>query len=405
MAIKKLKSGRYQIDFRDQNETRHRKSFARLKDAQAELDEKRVEIREGDYVSPKEVPTFGEMAGFWIKGKRENAGRDGKPVKETTLTHWQNHLDTYLVPTLGRFHLNKIKTEQIEELRFIWRDSTNKKRKKPLSPPTINKLLTTIAAIFDEGIRTGKIKHNPASKAKRLGVGSNEADNGNEKDGLEVRPEQVYTPSEIKRLIEAATPGLYQTLITTVALTGMRHGEGLALMWGDLDFKSNKITVRRTWPDIYGKDGEPIFYIPKSKNATREIPIPGELVSALKRWKISCPVSKWDLVFPKEDGRPYDRKAMLKYGLYAAVSRAGVKKLDMHSLRHSYASILLSQGTPITEVSAYLGHANTQITLEVYSHWLPRTHTNSISRLADSIFSEDPNRGHSMDTLTVEGVG
>ena len=116
-------------------------------------------------------------------------------------------------------------------------------------------------------------------------------------------------------------------------------------------------------------------------------------------------MSKWDLVFPKEDGRPYDRKAMLKYGLYAAVSRAGVKKLDMHSLRHSYASILLSQGTPITEVSAYLGHANTQITLEVYSHWLPRTPTNSISRLAESIFSEDPNLGHLMDTLTVETVG
>jgi len=392
MAIKKLKSGRYQIDFRDQAELRHRKSFDRLKDAQAELDEKRVEIREGDYVSPKEVPTFGEMARAWLKGKKENAGRDGRPVKETTLKHWQNHLDTYLIPTLGRYPLNKIKTGQIEELRAVWKESPDKKRKKPLSSATVNKLLTTITAIFDEGIRIELIKHNPARKAKRKGVGSNEANDGNEKDGLEIRAEQVYTPSEIKRLIEAATPGLYQTLITTVALTGMRHGEALALMWGDFDFKNSKITVRRTWPDIYGKDGEPVFYIPKSRNATREIPIPSELVSALKRWKISCPVSKWDLVFPKEDGRPYDRKAMLKYGLYAAVSRAGVKKLDMHSLRHSYASILLSQGTPITEVSAYLGHANTQITLEVYSHWLPRTPTNSISRLADSIFSEEPNR-------------
>ncbi len=404
MAIKKVKSGRYQIDFRDQNEVRHRKSFDRLKDAQAVLDEKRVEIREGDYISPKEVPTFGEMAGFWIKGKRENAGRDGKPVKQTTLKHWQNHLDTYLVPTLGRYPLNKIKTEQIEALRDTWKDSPDKKRKKPLSPPTINKLLTTTAAIFDEGIRTGKIKYNPASKAKRKGVGSNEADNGNEKDGMEVKKEQVYIPSEIKRLIEAATPGIYQSLIMTVALTGVRHGEALSIMWGDLDFKSSKLMVRRTWPDIYDKDGEPVFYIPKSKNAIREIPIPIELVSALKRWKMSCPVSKWDLVFPKEDGRPYDRKAILKYGLYPAVSRAGVKKLDMHSLRHSYASILLSQGTPITEVSAYLGHANTQITLEVYSHWLPRILTNSISRLANSIFSEEPNLGHPMDTLTVENA-
>ncbi len=405
MAIKKMKSGRYQIDYRDQNGGRHRKSFDRQKDALAELDGTRIEIREGGYVPPKEIPTFGEMAEAWLKGKREDAGRDGKPVKETTLNHWQNHLDTYLVPTLGRFHLNKITTKQLENLRPVWKESPDKKRKKSLSPLTVNKLLTTTAAVFNEGIRLDKIKFNPASKAKRLGVGSNEADNNNEKDGMEVKPGQVYTPSEIKRLIEAADPGLYQSLIMTVALTGVRHGEALALQWGDIDLKSSKIFIQRNWPDIYNGDGEPVFYIPKSKNAIREIPIPVELVSALKRWKLSCPVSQWDLIFPKQDGRPHDRKTILKYGLYAAVRRAGVKKMDMHSLRHTYASILLSQGTPITEVSAYLGHANTQITLEVYSHWLPRTHTNSISRLADSIFSADPNRGHLLDTLTVESVG
>ena len=153
------------------------------------------------------------------------------------------------------------------------------------------------------------------------------------------------------------------------------------------------------------KTCEPVFYIPKSKNATREIPIPVELVSALKRWKLSCPVSQWDLVFPKEDGRPHDRKTILKYGLYAAVRRAGVKKMNMHSLRHTYASILLSQGTPITEVSAYLGHANPQISLEVYSHWQPRMSSNSVTRLANSIFSEDPNPGHLVDISAVENVG
>ncbi len=405
MAIKKMKSGRYQIDYRDQIGDRHRKSFDRQKDALAELDGTRTEIREGGYVPPKEIPTFGQMAEAWLKGKREDAGRDGKPVKETTLNHWQNHLDTYLVPTLGRFHLNKITTKQLENLRPVWKESPDKKRKKPLSPLTVNKLLTTTAAVFDEGIRLGKIKFNPASKAKRLGVGSNEADNFNEKDGMKVKPEQVYTSNEIKRLIEAADPGLYQTLIMTVALTGVRHGEALALQWGDIDLKSSKILIRRNWPDIYNGEGEPVFYIPKSKSATREIPIPVELVSALKRWKLSCPVSQWDLVFPKEDGRPHDRKTILKYGLYAAVRRAGVKKMNMHSLRHTYASILLSQGTPITEVSAYLGHANPQITLEVYSHWQPGMSSNSVTRLANSIFSEDPNPGHLVDTSAVENVG
>lgn len=64
-----------------------------------------------------------------------------------------------------------------------------------------------------------------------------------------------------------------------------------------------------------------------------------------------------------------------------------MKKLDMHALRHTFASLLLSQGAPITEVSSYLGHADPQITLKVYSHWIPRTKTDSISRLPGMILN------------------
>jgi len=112
--------------------------------------------------------------------------------------------------------------------------------------------------------------------------------------------------------------------------------------------------------------------------------MPGELVTELKTWKLACPISKWDLVFPKDDRRPHDRKTILRSGLYPAIRRVEVKKLDMQALRHTYASILLSQGAPITEVSAYLGHANPQVTLTVYSHWLPRQRTGSVWKLASA---------------------
>jgi hypothetical protein len=111
------------------------------------------------------------------------------------------------------------------------------------------------------------------------------------------------------------------------------------------------------------------------------------VLSKTYRWKLSCAISKWDLVFPKKDGAPHDRKTILRSGLYPAIRRAEVKKLDMHALRHTFASLLLSQGTPITEVSSYLAHADPQITLKVYSHWIPRTKTDSISRLAGLIFN------------------
>jgi integrase len=127
---------------------------------------------------------------------------------------------------------------------------------------------------------------------------------------------------------------------------------------------AGNVMVRRTWPDKW-RDEAPIFYLPKSEHGVREVPISGELVQALKRWKLSCPISKWDLVFPKKDGSPHDPKTVLRSGLYPVIRKAKVKKLDMHALRRTFASLLLSQGTPITEMSSYLGHADQQITLKV----------------------------------------
>jgi len=277
-------------------------------------------------------------------------------------------------------------------------------------PPFPYQSFPGVGCGFDEGIREfpKSIKYNPARLARRKGVGSNEAGN-EEKEGQEVNPEHVYNLEELNRLLAATTPGGYQALIMAVAFTGMRHGEALGLQWGDIDFESEKVLIRRNRPDIY-RDGEPVFYIPKTKNAVREIPIPSELVAVLKQWKLPCPASKWDLVFPKADGRPQDRKTVLRGGLYPAVRRAGVKKLDMHALRHTFASILLSRRTPVTEVSAYLGHANPQITMTIYAHWLPKTKTDSISRLASAVFAarQTPVQegvGHHKDISTVESVG
>ena len=262
MAIKKLASGLYQIDFRDRAGARHRESFALKKDAQSALDKKRTEVRKGEYVAPKALPTFKEMAELWFENKKVNAGKNGRPVKETTLDHWKNHIDSYLTPAFGDYRLDEISTPAIEKTRLLWRD------RDKLAPVTVNKLLTTTTAILNEAVRLGKIKENVAGIAQWLGVGSVEA---SDRESGNVGPQEVYHPEELKRLIQNAKPGFFKTLIFTVAMTGIRHGEALGLQWGDLDLGVGKMTVRRTWPDKW-RDNEPIFYVPKSKHGVREIP-------------------------------------------------------------------------------------------------------------------------------------
>jgi integrase/recombinase XerC len=80
--------------------------------------------------------------------------------------------------------------------------------------------------------------------------------------------------------------------------------------------------------------------------------------------------------------------------LNAAVAKANkdakpeekIKRLTIHSLRHSGASIHLMSGPPIPEVSAMLGHANVNITMTVYAHFIPQMKTDSSARLAAAIF-------------------
>lgn len=364
MAIRKTKAGSWEVDFRDLQKNRIQKTFQKHRDAVAFHDEVKTKIRSGEYVPP--IPkTFREVSEEWIKKKSDR--------RRSTVVHWRNHIDCHLNPKLGDMRLDKIDVELIEKFSDEWSEK--------LSPKSVNKILTTATAIFKLAMKYRYVRENPAAEADRKKATTTE-DNAN---GGQVRSDQVYNMGEVKRLIENAEQGLQRAMIMTVCLTGVRHGELLAIRWGDLDLKEGKkLTVRQNLAD---GDGGPIFNPPKTRSGYREIPLPEELVSELKRWKLQCPPSHYDLVFCNEDGKPLHRKNNGKRGLEPAMRRAGLKGLTMHGLRHTYASLLLANNTPVTEVSYYLGHSSPQVTMTIYAHWCRTIKTDSVSRLAEGIFT------------------
>ena len=143
--------------------------------------------------------------------------------------------------------------------------------------------------------------------------------------------------------------------------------------------------ARSSWARRQGAEAiaQPKFYKPKTATSRRAIPLSLELAHALKVWRLQCPKGKDDLVFPAPSGAPVHRSNVLKRGLYPALRRAGLRHVDMHSLRHSFASILIAAGTPITEVAGLLGHSSPAVTLKIYSHWLRDLKTDSTDRLGE----------------------
>jgi integrase len=245
--------------------------------------------------------------------------------------------------------------------------------------------------------RRGYIAKNPGEDAERLrgGVVGNALVPSRTPaiEGLvEVAEADVLTAVQTKALLEHAAPGRDRALLMTLAMTGVRIGEATALIWPDIDLEAGRVHIRRgvSWAKLRGVKGppEPRFSSPKTERALRTIPLSAPLVAELRRWKLACPPTTNDLVFPAASGHPLGRSAANRDVLKRALKRAKLPAaITIHSLRHGFATALLSQGTPVTEVSGLLGHSSPAITMRIYAHWLGDTGSASVDRLAESLVS------------------
>jgi integrase len=276
----------------------------------------------------------------------------------------------------------------VEKLRDKLRDEQYAHR-------TINRILWIVSAVFRLAIKRGQYFKNPVDSVERAVQAARElkADDVTFGTGTDaVDPDSVSNPKEIQTLLQEAKPGFERTLFETAYLTGAREGELLALRWTDLELpkeSSRKMLIRRSlsWARPQSEEIRPRYFPPKTKAGRRTISIPALLVAELKRWKLQCPISEDGLVFPREDGKPMAHAKMLETQFYPALSRAKLRRVTFHTLRHSCASAMIASGAPITEVQHRLGHANPAITLLVYSHFLKHAESDVADRLADALLN------------------
>jgi integrase len=403
MAIKKMPSGRYRFDYRDPKGARVRKTYGTKREALDARDKIGTSIANNSYIPPKQRPVFGAIAEEWFRGKCDR--RPG------TVANWKAQLDLHLIPRLGNIRLDRIDVALMESLRDDLR--------KTLSAKSVKAVLTTAGAIFKLAIRRELTTRNPAADAERPFEGATELtaqnETGESRHIAAVKPSEVLTPAEMRKMLDCAARGLYRTLFLASCMTGMRSGELFALRWSDIEFGSRpRIFVRRTlsWSRAQDEKGSvrAKFFAPKTQAGQREIPLAEPLAIALKSWKLESPTNDGDLVFATADGQPIRRSNALRYGLWPALRRAQLRKVNMHSLRHSFASSLIMGNAPITEVQHLLGHSSPAVTLRVYSHWFRDLKTESVERLAGLLVNEehqDPSpshNGHFLDTSEVAVV-
>lgn len=166
----------------------------------------------------------------------------------------------------------------------------------------------------------------------------------------------ILTVEEIGGLVEAA-PVDYRAALLVLAYTGLRIGELVALTWGDLELSKRRL---RVWQQVEGSTGD--ITPPKTAAGTRFVELPGVVVQALREHKLRSEKGSPEFVFP------YHVRRFRNDVFFTTLRRAKLRRIRLHDLRHTAASLMIATGADIASVSRQLGHANVAITLGIYTH-------------------------------------
>lgn len=347
-----VKRGRtYHIVYRLDGQQKWRAIGPNKKEAEAALAEIMRAIHRSEYQEPKDI-TFKDFAKVWLSDYAS------VKVRRSTYTFYETILRLHLIKHFGDKPLKRISTHGIESY------LAEKLKEGQLSATTIGYHLRVLKTVLKRAVLWGYLRSNPADSIEKPKARKAEMD--------------FLSPEEIK-LFLAQVDKDYYALFLMAILTGMRRGELLGLKWGDIDWNSGLVFVRRSlWR------GQLVST--KSERAARAIVMSPKLAKTLKLHKLATLGSDLDLIFCNTDGKPLDPDSLVRNQFHPALRRAGLRKIRFHDLRHTFTSLLIYQGENIKFIQAQLGHASIQTTLDRYGHLLPEGNREAGERLDSLVF-------------------
>ena len=188
------------------------------------------------------------------------------------------------------------------------------------------------------------------------------------KDELRHHEAEAYTVAEIQQIIDALNeePLKWQAYLLLMIDTGVRRGEACGLQWQDVDFENNTVTISKNLC-YTSKKG---VYLDTPKNGKRRTidvaPNVMDVLKLLQNKQAETVISPF--VFAQEESqKPIHPQSPTKY-MKRFAERCGIPDLHPHKLRHSFASIAITNGADIASVSEKMGHSDKGVTLRMYTH-------------------------------------
>lgn len=332
------------------------------KEAEQKANEYMSNIKNG-LIADFENVTLSELMHSWLFDFLHNSSK----IKPSTFQRYESIYRNYIKnSSIAGNKLIQIKTMQLQKF-------YNELFRKGYSYSQINTLNTVLKVFFNWCIDNDYILKNPCTKVILKG---NKTDIINNKQ----RDVEILTEKEIKILKEYLKGSDFELLFLLDLATGLRQGELLALDWEHIDLKNKTITVERTVKEVYiyddenNKHIETIFQTPKTLNSFRKVSIPNTLVDILKKLK-----NKKGLLFKDINDNPLKGKN-ISTKWTKILKECNIPHKKFHSIRHTYASMLLKKGVDIETVAELMGHSAISIT-QIYLHSSKKTKNTSVNKL------------------------
>ena len=300
-------------------------------------------------------------------------------LKQSTLLTKKAVLQTHILPFFGSKPINEIKASDVRRWQAKLMSSPNN-----YSQTYLKKINTELNSIINYAKRFYDLNTNPCGKAGTIGKAKAE-----EMD--------YWTYDEYIAFRDGVKDkSLSYICFEVLYWTGMREGELLALSPADIDLDNKTISINRTYQRIEGKD---VFTSPKTRKSKRKIPIPDFLCQELSDYIQSRYMLDADeRLFPVT-------KSYLSHEMIRGCKNTGVKKIRIHDIRHSHASLLINQGCDALMLADRLGHEKVSTTLNTYSHLFPHKQQELVHSLESLQATDSPTPEPPSDNPLLEAAG
>lgn len=307
--------------------------------------------------------TLAELMHTWLFDFLHNSSK----IKPSTFQRYESLYRNYIKESeIAGNKLINIKTIHLQKF-------YNNLSKKGYSYSQINTLNTVLKVFFNWCIDNDYILKNPCTKVNIKG-------NKNEIIKNERKEVEILSETEINIIKEYLKGTDFELLFLLDLATGLRQGELLALDWKHINLEDNTLKVERSVKEVYVYDNEnakhieTIFQTPKTLNSFRTVPIPSTMINILSKIK-----NKKGLLFSDANGNPLKGKN-ISAKWTKILKECNIPHKKFHSIRHTYASMLLSKGVDIETVAELMGHSAISIT-QIYLHSSYTSKNNSVNKL------------------------